>query len=72
MTGRGGGQGAGREVLFEMSRVGAYVKVTAVDAQTGTEISIAGAASAPVEALKQQALNRLLFVLKRKAAGLAP
>jgi hypothetical protein len=76
MTGRGAGQGRGqgpgREVLFEMSRVGAYVKVTAVDAQTGVEISIAGAASAPVEALKQQALNRLLFVLKRKAAGLAP
>jgi hypothetical protein len=42
-----------REVLFEMSRVGAYMKVVAVDAETGTEVSIVGPASAPQEALKQ-------------------
>jgi hypothetical protein len=60
---------AHREVLFEFSRVGAYVKVVAVDAETGTEVSIVGAASAPEAALKQQAVNRLLFVLKRKAEG---
>jgi len=60
-----------REVLFEMSRVGAYVKVVAVDAKTGTEISIVGPASAPPEVLKRQAVNRLLFVLKRKEEGRA-
>lgn len=58
-----------REVLFEMTRIGTYMKVVAVDAKTGTEVSIAGPASAPIEALKRQALNRLIFVLKRKAAG---
>lgn len=58
-----------REVLFEFSRVGSYVKVVAVDAETGTEVSIVGPASAPEAALKQQAVNRLLFVLKRKAEG---
>ena len=58
-----------REVLFEMTRVGSYMKVVAVDAATGTEVTISGPASAPVEALKRQAVNRLLFVLKRKAAG---
>ena len=58
-----------REVLFEMMRVGNYMKVVAVDAATGTEVSISGPASAPVEALKRQALNRLIFVLRRKAGG---
>jgi hypothetical protein len=60
-----------REVLFEMSRVGAYVKVAAVDVETGTEISIVGPATASPEVLKRQAINRLLFVLKRKAEGKA-
>ncbi len=61
-----------REVLFEMSRTGAYMKVVAVDAQTGTEISIVGPATAPPEVLKRQAIKRLLFVLKRKAEGKMP
>ena len=60
---------AEREVLFEMSRVGAYMKIVAIDAQTGTEISIMGPANAPQEALKRQALNRLIFVLKRREGG---
>ena len=60
---------SGREVLFEMTRVGAYMKVVAIDAQTGTEVSIVGPATAPPEALKRQAVNRLIFVLKRKAGG---
>ena len=55
-----------REVLFEMSKVGAYMKVVAVDAKTGTEVSIVGPANAPVEHLKRQAVNRLAWVLKRK------
>lgn len=63
---------ANREVLFEMTRVGAYMKVVAVDAETGTEVSIVGPANAPEAALKQQAVNRLLFVLKRKFEGKAP
>jgi hypothetical protein len=57
---------SGREVLFEMSKVGAYMKVVAVDAETGTEVSIVGPANAPVEHLKRQAVNRLVWVLKRK------
>jgi hypothetical protein len=61
-----------REVLFEMARVGNYVKVIAVDAETGTEVSIVGPASARPEVLKRQAVNRLLFVLKRKAEGKMP
>jgi hypothetical protein len=55
-----------REVLFELSRVGAYMKVVAIDARTGTEVSIVGPANAPVELLKRQAVNRLAWVLKRK------
>jgi hypothetical protein len=60
---------SGREILFEMSKVGAYMKVVAVDALTGTEISIVGPATAPPAVLKQQAVNRLMFVLRRKAEG---
>ena len=55
-----------------MARVGAYMKVVAIDAQTGVEVSIVGPATAPPEVLKRQALNRLIFVLKRKAEGKAP
>ena len=55
-----------REVLFEMSKVGNYMKVVAVDARTGTEVYIVGPANAPVEQLKRQAVNRLIWVLNRK------
>jgi hypothetical protein len=57
---------SGREILFEFQRVGAYVKVTAVDAETGTEVSIVGAANAPEAVLKQQAINRLRFVMEKR------
>jgi hypothetical protein len=63
---------SGREVLFEMSRIGAQIKVVAIDATTGTEVAVVGPASLPLQALKQQAVNRLTYVLKRKAAQPPP
>jgi hypothetical protein len=63
---------AGREILFEMSRIGAQIKVVAIDAATGTEAGVVGPASVPLQALKQQAVNRLTWVLKRKAAQPRP
>jgi hypothetical protein len=51
------------EIIFEFHCIGAYVKVSAIDIQTGTEISITGSATAPQEYLKhlaQQKLNRKL------------
>ncbi len=58
---------AAREVLFEMRRIGAYVKVSAIDAATGTEISIVGDAAAGELRLKQTALRKLEYVLNKNA-----
>ncbi|MDH3594651.1 MAG: hypothetical protein OEU09_01050 [Rhodospirillales bacterium] len=54
-----------RETLFEFHRVGAYVKVSAVDPVTLTEVSIVGDPSAGETALKQAADRKLTYVLKR-------
>ena len=56
----------GREVILEFHPVGMYVKVSAMDTQSLTEISIQGAASASEPILKRNALKRLEYVLKKK------
>lgn len=55
-----------REVIFEFYPIGNLVKVSAVDVQTMTEISIQGPASAGEALLKINALKRLEYVLKKK------
>lgn len=55
-----------REVIIEFHPVGMYVKVSAMDTTSLTEISIQGPASAPESTLKRNALKRLEFVLKKK------
>jgi len=57
----------GGEILFEFQRVGSYLKVMAIDAQTGQEVSVAGPASGSLELLKRTAMNKLRFVQKRDA-----
>ena len=57
---------AGREIIFEFFPIGAFVKVTAMDTKTMTEVSIQGARSAPETTLRQNALKRLEYVMKRK------
>lgn len=56
----------GREVILEYFPVGNVVKVSAMDTETLTEISVQGPASAGEEALKRSALKRLEYVLKKK------
>lgn len=56
----------GREVIIEFVPVGQYVKVSAMDTQTLTEISVQGPANASEESLKRNALMRLEYVLKKK------
>ena len=56
----------GREVIIEFHQVGAYVKVSAMDVQSLTEISIQGAANSPQSVLKNNALRRLEYVMKQK------
>jgi hypothetical protein len=54
-----------REVLLEYHRVGAAVKVTAVDPETLVEVSIQAPASLPESALERAAINKLRYVLGR-------
>lgn len=56
----------GREVFLEFHRIGGTVKVTAMDTQTMTEIVIQGPPGAGETALKQAALRRLEYVLRKK------
>ncbi len=56
----------GREIIIEFRPVGAVVRVSAMDTQTLTEISIQGPASAGEEILKRNAVKRLEYVLKKK------
>jgi hypothetical protein len=57
---------AHREILFEFQRVGAYVKVVAVDAATGVEVTTVGAAGSSEQILKRTAANKLIYVLRKQ------
>lgn len=59
------GNGDG-EVLFEFQRVGSYLRVTAIDAQTGVEVTVAGPATGSQELLKRTAINKLRFVQNKE------
>jgi hypothetical protein len=59
------GQLQGREILFEFHPIGSYVKVTALDVKTLTEISIQGARGMSSAMLQQNALKRLEYVLRK-------
>ncbi len=56
----------GREVIIEFHPVGHFMKVSAMDTQSLTEVSIQGPATTPQEMLKRNALKRLEYVLKKK------
>lgn len=62
---------SGRQVFFEFRRVGAYVRVSAIDSLTGTEVTVAGDAKAGQTQLKQTALRKLEYVLA-KTKGQTP
>ncbi len=55
------------EILFEYIRQGAYVKVTAIEPETRIEASVVVPATLTQEQMKLQALNRLNYVLRKKA-----
>jgi len=55
-----------RRILFEIIRLGAYLKVSAIDPQTLTEVSVIGPAKAEsVEAMKRIALRKLQRAIER-------
>jgi len=55
---------AGGEVYFEFVAVGRHVKVSAIDAATGIEVSVMGPATASRTALQRLALQKLQARLK--------
>ncbi len=57
---------AGREVILEFHPVGDYMRVSAMDTRTLTEITIQGPRKAPETTLRLNALKRLEYVLKKK------
>ncbi len=61
--------GGKTEIIFEFRQIGDYVKVSAIEPITNTEVSIVGAARADKAALKASALQKLRYVLQKNAAG---
>ena len=53
------------EIYFEFIVNGAYVKAVAIDASTGTEVSIVAPRNTSQDRLENLALKKLLYVLSR-------
>jgi hypothetical protein len=58
---------AGREVILEFQRLGNAVKVTATDSETLVEVSIQGPAHASDAELRRAAIDKLNYVLRKRA-----
>ncbi len=57
------------EVYLEFIPLGNMVKVNAVDARTGEEVSIAGPRDAPRSELERTALAKLRYVQNKKKSS---
>lgn len=55
-----------REVIFEFRRIGAAVKVSAVDVASGIEVSIVGDPAVGEDALRRVVRRKLDYVLARQ------
>ncbi len=55
-----------REIIFEFFPIGPYIKVTAMDVASLTEVSISGPKGTSEAMLKQNAVKRLEFVMRKK------
>ncbi len=56
----------GREIIIEFHAIGQFVKVSAMDVQSLTEISIQGPANTAESILKRNAIKRLEYVMRKK------
>jgi hypothetical protein len=64
----GEASGGSREVYLEVHPAsGGFVKVCAIDAETGLEVSIVGSSKAPQAELERVAINKLRYVMERDA-----
>lgn len=55
----------GREILLEFIPIGSYVRVTALDTVSLTEVAIQGPKNAAQSVLKANALKRLEYVMRK-------
>ncbi|MCW5750497.1 MAG: hypothetical protein KIT81_05065 [Alphaproteobacteria bacterium] len=58
-----------REILFEFRQIGSSLRVAALDAETGLEVTLVGPAGAGEEALKRLAIRKLEYVRRKKSAA---
>ncbi len=58
-----------QEILFEFVVQGSTVKVTAIDGETGQEVSIMGPAGGSRIALQAAALQKLRYIQKKQRGG---
>ena len=56
----------GDEILIEFIQQGGYVKVSAVDAKTGLEVSIVGDLKQSQKALEAAAIRKLQYVRRQR------
>lgn len=56
----------GREVIIEYVTIGQIVRVSAMDAQSLTEVITQGPVGTPEAILKRNAVKRLEYVLRKK------
>ncbi len=54
------------EILFEYTRQGQYVKVTAIEPETRTEVCVVVPAGLSEQQMQIHALKKLQYVLKKK------
>ncbi len=52
-------------VIVEFTRLGAFVKITAIDTVTMREVSVMGSPRVPQKQLADLAVRKLRYVLKR-------
>ncbi|MGB0671304.1 MAG: DUF6898 family protein [Rhodospirillales bacterium] len=57
-------------VLFEFVQQGAYVRVSAIDSWTNTEVTVVGNPAAGEAAMRRTALNKLRYVIAKGGKGL--
>ena len=59
----------GRDILIEIVTLGAFAKASAIDSQTGVEVSVTGPANGNRASLEAAAMRKLEYVLKKRESG---
>ena len=55
-----------REILFEIRAVGRSVRVVAIDAASGTEVTMVAPRTDDIEGIKRVAARKLAYVLAKR------